>query len=192
MIKISVNDIDKIDLKGKIICFPTDTVYGVGAMIDDDVAIKKIYDLKKRDKDKPLAVLSPTIDEVLPLVKINNEKTYKLMEKWPGALTIVFEKSDKVKDYISNNLKTIGIRIPNSAIARAVLNRFGVLATTSVNISGSVSLNNKDEIEKAFGDKIDYMILEEEHLSGISSTVVIVMDDGIKVIRQGSVDVSNI
>ena len=70
MEKILVNDIDKIDLKGKVIAFPTDTVYGVGCIIGDISAIHKIYDLKKRDYSKPLAVLSPNanIDKYVKLL----------------------------------------------------------------------------------------------------------------------------
>ncbi len=192
MKKISINDIHGIDLTGKVICFPTDTVYGVGAMITDKEAIEKIYNLKNRDKNKPLAVLSPSIEAMLPLVKIENEKTRKLMTKWPGALTIIFEKSEEAKDYLSKDLKTIGIRIPDSEIALAVLNNFGVLATTSVNISGSAALNDKEEIERIFNDKIDYMIVEEEKKSGISSTVVMIKNEDITVLRQGSIDVSDI
>ena len=192
MKKISINDIHEIDLTGKVICFPTDTVYGVGAMIADKEAIEKTYNLKNRDKNEPLAVLSPSSEAMLPLVKRENEKTRKLMTRWPGALTIIFEKSEEARDYLSKDLKTIGIRIPDSEIALAVLNNFGVLATTSVNISGSAALNDKAEIERIFNDKIDYMIVEEEKKSGISSTVVMIKNEDITVLRQGSIDVSDI
>ena len=63
------NNVNKLTLKGKIIAFPTDTVYGIGALIDDEVAIKKIYNLKKRNLNKPLAVLAASIDDILPYVE---------------------------------------------------------------------------------------------------------------------------
>ena len=187
MEKISVFDLKNIDLKGKIICFPTDTVYGVGCKIDDLEAIKKIYEMKNRDFSKPLAVLckDKNIDEFVLNASID---ALELMEKyWPGALTIIFKKSDKVNSLVSANLDTVGFRMPNSKIALSVLNEFGVMATTSVNISGEKALNDSDEIEQEFSEFIDYMIIEKESLSCNSSTVVDASGDKIKILRQGDI-----
>lgn len=187
MEKISVKDLNNINLKSKIICFPTDTVYGVGCMIDDLDAIKKIYDMKNRDYSKPLAVLTGNKD-ISEYVLNVSDKAYELMDKyWPGALTIIFKKSNKVNDLVTSSLDTVGFRMPNSKIALKVLEEFGVMATTSVNISGQSSLNDTCEIEKEFGNIIDYMIIEKEELSCNSSTVVLACGDELKVLRQGDI-----
>ena len=174
---ITIKDIEKINLKGKVICFPTDTVYGVGALIEDEEAINKIYDLKNRDKSKPLAVLTG-----------NTNQAKQLMENyWPGALTLVFKKTNLISDKVTSNLDTIGLRMPNSKIALAVLNNFGLMATTSVNISGDKPLNDVNEIIKYFSNDIDYLVIDKEETSNVSSTVVDVTKNELKVLRQGDI-----
>ena len=191
MEKILVKDIDKINLEGKVIVFPTDTVYGLGCRIDDLVAIKKIYDIKNRDYSKPLAVLAPN-DKIDDYVLNINSQAKQLMNKyWPGALTIIFNKSDRVNDMVTSNLDSIGIRVPNSEIALKVLNRFGLMCTTSINISGSDALNNIEDIEKYFKDKIDYLVIDECSLSKVSSTVVDARFDNLKILRNGDIKIES-
>ena len=187
MEKISINNLKNIDLNGKIIAFPTDTVYGVGCRVDDIDAIKKIYEMKNRDYSKPLAILCP--DKNIDRYVLNiNEKTNELMEKyWPGALTIIFKKSELINDLVSSNLDTVGFRMPNSSIALTVLKQFGIMATTSVNISGKAALNTCEDIEKEFSSFIDYMIIEKETLSTTSSTVVDASGDELHILRQGDI-----
>ncbi len=189
MEKILISDLDKINLKGKVIAFPTDTVYGVGACIDDLDAIKKIYEIKNRDFSKPLAILTPTSNIDKYVLGINKE-TKELMDKyWPGALTLIFKKTNLINDLITSSLDTVGFRMPNSKVALSVLNHFGIMATTSINISGSAPLNNIIDIEKEFKDKIDYLIIDEEKTSNVSSTVLSIIDEEIKVLRQGQIEV---
>lgn len=187
MEKISVKDIDKIDLKGKLICFPTDTVYGLACLIDDDIALKKIFEIKNRDLSKPIAVLcrDANIDKY---VRDVSDKARDLMrEYWPGALTIIFKKTDLINDIISSGRDTVGFRMPNSKVALAILDRFKFLATTSVNISGKEALNDIKEIEKHFSNKIDYLVCDEEEMIKCSSTVVDASGEDIVILRQGSV-----
>lgn len=184
---ITINDIRKINLKGKVICFPTDTVYGVGALIEDEEAINKIYDLKNRDKSKPLAVLTGNTNIEKYVLEINNQAKQLMENYWPGALTLVFKKTNLISDKVTSNLDTIGLRMPNSKIALAVLNNFGLMATTSVNISGDKPLNDVNEIIKYFSNDIDYLIIDKEETSNVSSTVVDVTKNELKVLRQGDI-----
>ena len=96
MIELTCEEFLKIDplmLRNKVIAFPTDTVYGVGASIFDDEAIERIFAMKHRTKDKPLAILSPKVESVIPFVEVKNPHVLELMDKlWPGAVTIVFNK----------------------------------------------------------------------------------------------------
>lgn len=185
-----VSLIRKEDLLGKIIAFSTDTVFGVGAIISDTRAIDKIYRLKNRDYSKPLAILAATIDDILPYVKDVSEEVLNIMYNyWPGALTIIFKKSQLVDKIITNGLDTIAFRIPNSKNALEVLKKFGPLATTSVNISGQVPLNNYEEIAQVFGTQIDYIVGKNENSSNISSTIIDATNEKIKIIREGEVKV---
>ena len=185
-----VSLIRKEDLLGKIIAISTDTVFGVGAIISDTRAIDKIYRLKNRDYSKPLAILAATIDDILPYVKDVSEEVLNIMYNyWPGALTIIFKKSQLVDKIITNGLDTIAFRIPNSKNALEVLKKFGPLATTSVNISGQVPLNNYEEIAQVFGTQIDYIVGKNENSSNISSTIIDATNEKIKIIREGEVKV---
>lgn len=178
--------IPKSHLKGKVIVFPTDTVYGLAAIYDDQLAIQKIYHLKERDAGKPLAILISDFEQVKDIVKINNEQTSDLMKKyWPGPLTLIFEK----KEEFNYPFKTIGFRIPNSQIALKILNHLGGLATTSVNYSGEEPINDIYEIEKKFANKIDYIITDQETFSKTSSTVLDVTTPNLKILRQGTIKI---
>lgn len=184
------SNINKENLMGKIIAFPTDTVFGVGALIDDLVAINKIYELKKRDFNKPLAILASSIDDILPYVEITNNKIIEVMNKyWPGALTIIFKKSNLINNQITKGLDTIAFRIPNSSIAINILKQTGPLATTSVNYSGELPINDYRQIDNLFGDKIDYIVSLNVESSNISSTIIDATTDNIKIIRNGQIKI---
>ena len=183
-----LNKLKKEDLIGKIICFPTDTVYGVGCILGDDIALDKIYELKNRDLSKPLAILVPNAEAILPYVKECPDIAKEYMATyWPGALTIIFNKKDALCDIFTKGLPTIGFRMPNSKVALSVLEKFGPLATTSVNISNNPPLNDLDEIIKYFGDKIDFIIEDKEVVSKVSSTIVDVSKGDAIILRQGDI-----
>ena len=186
MIKITVEELIKLtkeDIKGKVIVFPTDTVYGIGSMIDDQEGVNKIYNLKHRDKNKPLANLAYSSEQIEEYVNITNPKIKELMKHWPGALTIIFNK----KHIYNNELPTIAFRIPNSNVALTILKRFGVMSVTSMNLSGSEPLNNLYDIIKNFESEIDYLVTNEEKHSNISSTIIDVTKEPFVVLRKGEI-----
>lgn len=187
MERIRLNDflqLEKQDLKGKVICFPTDTVYGLGAMIDDVEAIDKIFEIKGRDFIKPLANLIGEIKSMdMYIVNLPVFIEDIINKYWPGPLTIIFEKKEEVK--IKNNFKTISFRMPNSSISLPILKKFGPFATTSVNKSGEKEISNLKEIEDHFASVIDYLIIDEAILSNIPSTVIDITKGKIEVLRKG-------
>lgn len=172
--------IKKKDLFGKIVIFPTDTVYGVGAIYQDQEGINKIYEMKKRDYGKPLAVLCSDIDQVNGIALIP-DYAQKYVKYWPGALTIICKKK--------NGDGTIAVRIPNSNIARDILNHFGPMSTTSVNYSGEKELNDIDEIYNLFSSKADYLVTNKQELSKTPSTIISCVNDCIEVIREGNIKI---
>ena len=188
MEKLTVEELLKKDIRNKIIAFPTDTVYGVGCMIDDKVAIDKIYELKHRDYSKPLAILTNKKDiSEYAYVNKNIEEIINLY--WPGALTLIFKKTSKVPSFVTANLETVGFRMPNSNIALRILDKFGLLATTSINISGEEPLNDIESIERNFSNYIDYLIIDIEETSNVSSTVVDCSNGKYKILRQGDIKI---
>lgn len=187
MEKLTLNEFLKVnDLQGKVIVFPTDTVYGIGCLYGDEEAKEKIYNIKKRDYGKPLPVLVSNMTQAKQISCIEHVKYTNL---WPGALTIIVN-SKPYKDF--KVLSTIALRMPDSKIALRIIDHFGPLYTTSCNYSGEKEFSSISEIESNFKDKIDYLIVDKQDFSKIPSTIIDCTKDIVKVIRQGGVIINNI
>ena len=172
---------------GGLIVFPTDTIYGLAAKFDNLSAIQRIYTVKDRDQTKALAVLVGNIsqveevsDEIPPCAK-------RLMEKfWPGALTIVLQKSNKIATPLSLD-NSIGVRIPNDRFVRLLSENVGPLATTSANISGLPSTTNVSEVLAQLKELVDLVVDGGESPGGIASTVVDCRKNVIEFLREGAI-----
>lgn len=113
---------------GGVVAFPTETVYGIGALLSSRKGINKIYKLKKRPRNKPLQVLAPSLAEAKKLAKFNPTALILAKKKWPGPLTLVLPAI--------KGKKTIGIRVPAHPLILKLLKKTGPLAATSANESG--------------------------------------------------------
>ena len=122
---------------GGVVIFPTETVYGIGASAFSSQGIRKIYQLKGRKWNKPLALLVPSLEAAAPLVETIPPEAFRLAKAfWPGPMTLVLAASPLGK-LVTGGLATIGVRVPDHPVALAILKAVGVpLATTSVNRSG--------------------------------------------------------
>ncbi|MEZ0180123.1 L-threonylcarbamoyladenylate synthase ['Camptotheca acuminata' phytoplasma] len=176
--------------KSKIIIFPTDTVYGLGCSIHDYDGLNKIYNIKKRDINKPISVLCASLGQLKQIV-ILNEKITKITDVfWPGPLTLIIPTHPDY--YNKTKEKKIGIRIPNHLLALKILKKEGPLRVTSVNISGEEPLYDYTEIKKHFGDKVDFIYKNNDFFSNISSTVVDTTTENWKLIREGEISFEKI
>ena len=178
--------------KGGIVIFPTETVYGIGANGLDEVAIKKLYEVKQRPLNKPISLLVSDMNMINKIAKDITELEYKLMQKFfPGPFTIVLKKKDIVSNIVTSNQNTVGVRMPSGEIARKLVEYAGVpIATPSANISGKPSGTNLKDIMKDFEKKVDYFIDGGESKIGIASTIVKVIDNVPHILRQGSISKS--
>ena len=196
------NDIEYTKLKevataiknGKVVVFPTETVYGIGTNGLDEKAIEKLYKLKKRPKNKPISLLVNNIDMINDIAEDITELEYKLINKFmPGPLTIILKKKNKIPDILTANSSTVGIRIPQNEIAIKLIEYANVpLATSSANISGEASGINLKNIMKDFNDDIDYYIDGGFSKIGIASTVVQVFDGIPHILRKGVITIDDI
>ena len=169
--------------RGRVIIFPTDTVYGIGTKIFDLDGIERIYEIKKRPKDKPLACLCSNIDQIESIAILDSNARLLIDKFLPGALTLILESKDIVKDKIGYN--TIGVRIPNSRVALSILDKNGPMLTTSVNDSGEAPMNSYDEIKDKYGLLVDEIYDIEEPLLEIPSTVVKIDCGKVIILREG-------
>lgn len=175
---------------GGIVAFPTETVYGVGTNAFDEEAVKKIYEIKNRPKNKPLPILLAESSQVKSVVAKISRKAEELMKKfWPGPLTIVFEKSIKVPNIISAGLHTVGVRIPDHKVIQELIKASGVpIVATSANKSGEQAPKDAQEVEKSLKE-IDLILDGGKTELGIPSTVVDATKEPPEVLREGSIKI---
>lgn len=175
--------------QGKIVVFPTETVYGIGTNGLDKNAVKKLYEVKQRPLNKPISLLVSNMEMVNSIAKDITEIEYKIMEKFfPGPLTIILKKKDIVPNVVTAGQNTVGIRMPRGEIARKLVEYANVpIATPSANISGEPSGTNMQEIKKHFEGKVDYFIDGGNSELGLASTIVQVVDGKPQILRQGSI-----
>ena len=145
---------------GRIVAFPTDTVYGIGADFQNEPAVKKVFSVKERKSDKPLTLLLPDAEELQHLAKTVPKAAEGLIQTfWPGPLTLIFKASGRVPAYLLGPDSTIGIRVSSNETARKLIKGFGSpIATTSANVSGEEPLRSGSEVSSKMGERIDYVL----------------------------------
>lgn len=173
--------------KGGICAYPTETFYGLGVDVTNDAAIKRLFDLKRRDYGNPVAVIVSDREMLASIVREIPEKAKVLMDVfWPGPLTILFQTNQRISDRLTTNTGKIGIRISSHPVATALTRELArPLTTTSANLSGFPPSLNRRHLKSYFGGKIDAIIDSGVLLPSGGSTVVDVTEDKLTVIREG-------
>lgn len=178
-----------------VIAFATDTVWGLGCLPSSEEGVKRIYDIKHRDEKKPLILMSSEFYNLLDYIKSPIPKTaQKLIKKYfPGALTLILDKSANTPDYITSSLPTVGVRVPNNKTFAQICESISgkVLATTSANISGEHPALTYEEACSMLKGKADLIIPGCGHKAGgISSTVAGFKGEELIIFRQGEIVLS--
>ena len=181
-----MNDVIKHLKKGGIIITPTDTVYGIMADATNDKAVKKVYEAKKRSFDKPLIVLVNSVEMLNDYVLEIDDITKRIIDKyWPGPLTILFKKNNRLSKYVSNN-EYVGIRYTDNEIINNILKEFKKpVVSTSANISNNDVITDISMIPSELLEKVDF-VLDGGELSNKSSTIIKVENGKIEILREGS------
>jgi len=170
---------------GGVIIFPTDTVYGIGCNPYDANAVKKIYEIKSREKIKSLPVLASSI-EIVKQITIIDEFTEKIIKKyWPGPLTLILKLKDKNLKKSLNLEDKIAVRIPNSVCTLKLLNKCNLLVGTSANVSGDSSFTDPQECMKNVKN-YDVFVDGGTITSKGESTIIEIENEKIHVIREGA------
>jgi len=173
---------------GGVVIFPTDTVWGIGAWIGSKAGIAKLYTLKKRDRNKPTALLVGSLEQAFKYGQFSAEAIILAERYWPGALTVVVEATADVPKALQNGRGGVGIRWPKLALVTDLCEQLpGGIAASSANEAGDRAPVEWGEVSKDLLAKSDFVIPAESALTGISSTVVDLMDGRPKIIRQGEV-----
>ncbi len=184
----------KVLLAGGVIAFPTDTFYGLGVDPFNEKAVNKLFELKKREKDKPLILLISSEDQLNTLVKNITIAHSMLMQKfWPGPLTLLFEPGTIIPKNILAGSDRIGIRLPGNDMTKNLISFLGKPITApSANLSGEAPPVSAMQVQKSFGNKVDLIIDGGTCLGGEPSTLVDAVETPVRILRQGAIALPDI
>lgn len=175
--------------EGKLVVFPTETVYGLGANAMDALAVARVFAMKERPNFDPLIVHISSLDQMERLFQAPvNSQVYVLAEAfWPGPLTMVHKKQPAVPDLITSGLDTVAVRMPSHPIALELIRRAGVpVAAPSANKFGCLSPTQAAHVIKQ-NMQPEYILDGGSTAFGIESTVVSVSDEGVRILRYGAI-----
>ncbi len=180
--------------QGEVVGIPTETVYGLAADAFSESAVRKIFAAKMRPADNPLIVHISNFEMVNDIASEVPTLAYELADKfWPGPLTMIMPKSDRIPDVTSGGLDTVGIRFPSHPIAIALINACGKpLAAPSANLSGSPSPTNCARVYEDMCGRIPAIIDGGESDVGVESTVISFEDGGVRILRPGKISAEDL
>jgi len=172
--------------EGKVVAFPTETVYGLGANALNPFAVAKIFELKERPSFDPLIVHIAALNELDALIAEKDERIYSLAEKfWPGPLTLVLPKSRLVPDLVTSGMATVGIRMPAHPVALELIATAQCpLAAPSANKFGRISPTTAAHVRKQLPE-VDFILDGGKTTVGIESTIIRLTDKGFQLLRSG-------
>ena len=181
---------------GKLVAFPTETVYGLGADAENEIAVARIYETKGRPADHPLIVHIASKAQVLDWAsKVPAYASALADAYWPGPMTLILERSELAKDFVTGNQDSVGLRVPNHPVALELLNEFVKLggkgvAAPSANRFGKVSPTTAKAVSDELGEFLEPgdLILDGGFSEvGIESTIIDCRGAAPKILRPGSV-----
>jgi len=180
--------------KGELVAIPTETVYGLAANALDTTAVAAIFEAKNRPQFDPLILHTYSSEKAMEYVKEFPFELKKLAEAfWPGPLTLLLERQDKVPDLVTSGLSRVAVRVPNHALTLELLKLLDFpLAAPSANPFGYVSPTTTEHVNKQLGDKVSY-ILDGGHCEvGIESTIIGMEEGKVCVYRLGGLALEEI
>ncbi|TAN44593.1 MAG: threonylcarbamoyl-AMP synthase [Nitrospirae bacterium] len=180
----------KVLNNGGIVAFATETFYGLGVKFDNESALKRLYGLKKRPRDKAMPLIIGSAAQLPTLTQTTSETAKILIEKfWPGALTLIFTAKQGFSEYIAADGK-IAVRVPGESFAFRLAQTAGFpITATSANISGRPPADSPEMVLGYFGDMLDLVIDSGKTRGGLPSTILDVSSDEIRVLRPGAIEV---
>ena len=178
--------------RGGLVAFPTDTVYGVGALAFDAKAVESIYTAKDRPVEKAIPILIGGPEDLEKVTAELTPMAAKLTARfWPGPLTLVVPKHPNLPEVISAT-PTVGVRVPDHPVARMLLRAAGPMAVTSANISGEVSPRTAEEVSRQLNGRIPLILDGGETPGGVPSTVVNCLGTEPAILREGPITMKDI
>lgn len=193
MDKIEVNKVLKklaYEIRlGKIAILPTSTIYGICTNALNEESVRKIYEIKRRNNEKPLIVLVNGIKMLNKITYRLNRLEEKLVNKfWPGPLTLVLKKKKCILNVVTGGKDTVGVRWDGNYIINEIISNAKVpIVAPSANISGNCNADSIEKIETEIKEKVDYIVNVGKLNDLKESTLVQVQNDNLKILREGKI-----
>jgi L-threonylcarbamoyladenylate synthase len=174
--------------RGEVLVYPTDTIYGLGCRIDDDRAVRRIYEIKNRPAMEPLPVLLADPVQVDDYAREISPVARRLISRfWPGPLTLVLRRSARIPSVVAGGGDTVALRVPGHPLPRALVRELGVpIVGTSANSHGMPSPVTAQQAVFDLGDRVDMVLDGGRAPLGRESTVVDATGDLPRIIREGA------
>ena len=190
--KVTIQSAAQIVKKGRVIVYPTDTVYGLGCNPFNENAVKRLFKIKG-ERTKPLPILASNIKEIEKIAQ-TTETTIKLAKKfWPGPLTMVLPKKSSLPNTVTCNLGSVAVRVPNHQVALELIRLSGgLLVGTSANKSGKKPSRTALDAAEQIGEEVDVILDGGSTPIGASSTVIDLTEERPKILRQGPIEIDDI
>lgn len=179
-------------LNGKVVGFPTETVYGLAIIYNDKSSFDKLYEIKNRSITKPISMMVSDRNVIEQVAYVNETQQKVIDNLMPGALTVILKAKENLPEHVTFNYPTVGIRIPTNDVALKILKEVNKpLLVTSANVSNEPSLIKYEDVFDKFNGKIASLI-KQDAINGIASSVVDLTTSPIKVLREGPVSLNEI
>ena len=175
--------------QGGVVALPTDTIYGLGADISNEIAIERVFSIKGRFTTKALPVLVAGIEQALELTSSIPSVGLALMKAfWPGSLTLICKKSSNVSDKLTGSMQSIALRHPDHPVPLEIIYQLGSPITgTSANRSGQPTPFSSNQIVELLGMDVDYVVPGSCPANNIGSTIIDISVDQPAILRSGSI-----
>jgi len=174
---------------GGIVAFPTETFYGLGVIYSDTQALMKLFELKRRPKDKPMPLIIGDVSALAVIASAPEKIAWRIIERfWPGPLTVLLAAKPGLPDLITGGSGKVAVRVPGRSFALDLARAVGYpLTATSANISGMPPSENPGDVIGYFGDSINLLIDGGRAPGGKPSTIIDMSQGGISLVRPGAV-----
>lgn len=182
-----MDKIEKTLAAGGAVVLPTETVYGLFAQALNQEAVERVYELKRRPREKALNLNVASLEEIYAFSKNQPSYLEQLYQAFlPGSLTIILQANDRVPTWINSSLKTVGFRIPNHPVTLDLIQKYGPLIGPSANLSGKASGTSFQQIMMDFQEEVSG-VEDDAALTGQDSTILDLSGEKALILRQGAI-----
>lgn len=184
----------QILLSGGLVAFPTESFYGLGVNAFDEEAIRRLFEIKKRESDRPVLILIPSLDSLGSYAEEIPEVSLKLIKRfWPGGLTLLFKASSQISGLLTAGTGKIGIRLSSHPVACALVKAMGSpITATSANISGESPCTNAENVLESLSPRVDLVLDGGSTRGGKGSTILDVTVSPPEILREGMISYEEI